>query len=353
MTLTLQWLFVIALACLPFVMQDQYFFHVLIMMGVFTIGAMSLNLLLGFTGQLNLGHVAFFGIGAYTSALVTLGFDLHITDNYTFVLDPKPVWVGLLCAVCLAGLCGWFVGKLSFRVRGAYFVIVTISFAEVVRLVALNWVDLTEGPMALNNIPSMAFSIPWMDDGPLQRKVAVYYIVLAVAVLAFLIIQRIVRSRLGRAMIALRENEPLAKSVGIDVTRYLVMAAIVSAAIAGGAGALYAHYVRIVDPDVFLFIYTVTMVIMVISGGKGTLAGPIVGGVIFGLLPEFLRGHTLPEVQWILYGALMILIVYFLPQGIVPAVTKWWTKRQNASAGIPKSSLAKPSLDRRVSEQKG
>ncbi|MFU0504741.1 branched-chain amino acid ABC transporter permease [Pseudaminobacter sp. NGMCC 1.201702] len=348
MTTTLQWLFVALLACLPLILSDQYVFHVLIMMGVFTIGAMSLNLLLGFTGQLNLGHVAFFGIGAYTSALVTLGFDLQLTDSYTFVFEPKPVWFGLLCAVALAGLCGWFVGKLSFRVRGAYFVIVTISFAEVVRLIALNWVDLTEGPMALNNIPSMAFSIPWLDDGPLQRKVAVYYIVLAVAVFAFLLIQRIVQSRLGRAMIALRENEPLAKSVGVDVTRYLVMAAIVSAAIAGGAGGLYAHYVRIVDPDVFLFIYTVTMVIMVISGGKGTLAGPIVGGVIFGLLPEFLRGHTLPEVQWILYGALMILIVFFLPQGIVPAVKKWWAnKQQDSAAG------AQPALDSRVSEQKG
>ena len=90
-------------------------------------------------------------------------------------------------------------------------------------------------------------------------------------------------------MIALRENEPLATSVGVDVTRYLVLATMISAAMAGAAGALYAHYVRIVDPDVFLFIYTVTMVIMVVTGGKGTLAGPIVGGLIFGLLPEILR----------------------------------------------------------------
>ena len=108
---------------------------------------------------------------------------------------------------------------------------------------------------------------------------------LAVAILSYLIVRRLVLSRIGRAMIALRENEPLATSVGIDVTRYLVLAAVVSAAMAGAAGGLYAHYVRIVDPDVFLFIYTVTMVIMVITGGKGTLAGPIVGGLIFGILP--------------------------------------------------------------------
>ena len=121
------------------------------------------------------------------------------------------------------------------------------------------------------------------------RKPANYYLVLAVGVLCYVLIRRLVHSRAGRAMIALRENEPLATSVGVDVTRYLVLATIVSAAMAGAAGALYAHYVRIVDPDVFLFIYTVTMVIMVVTGGKGTLAGPVVGGVIFGLLPEMLR----------------------------------------------------------------
>ena len=112
-------------------------------------------------------------------------------------------------------------------------------------------------------------------------------------------------------------------SVGIDVTRYLVLAAVVSAAMAGAAGSLYAHYVKIIDPDIFLFIYTVTMVIMVITGGKGTLAGPIVGGVIFGFMPVIVRSFAAPEVQWILYGALMIVIVFVLPQGIVPAVERW------------------------------
>ena len=134
-------------------------------------------------------------------------------------------------------------------------------------------------------------------------------------------------------MIALRENEALAASVGVDVTRYLVLATIVSAAMAGAAGTLYAHYIRIVDPDVFLFIYTVTMVIMVVTGGKGTLAGPVVGGVIFGLLPETLRAFEIgPEVQWVIYGILMVLVVYFLPEGIVPAMRNWWQARQQAAA---------------------
>jgi branched-chain amino acid transport system permease protein len=153
------------------------------------------------------------------------------------------------------------------------------------------------------------------------HKPSFYLLVLAVLVVCYIIIARLVHSRSGRAMIALRENESLAMSVGIDVTRYLVIATIVSAAIAGMAGALYTHYIRIVDPDIFLFIYTVTMVIMVVTGGKGTLAGPLVGGAIFGLLPEVLRAMAIePEVQWIIYGVLMVLVVYFLPQGIVPAL---------------------------------
>jgi branched-chain amino acid transport system permease protein len=319
----LRWLWLAFLLSVPVWLDDQYFLHILITTGIFTIAAMSLNLLLGFTGQLSLGHVAFFGIGAYTSALLSLGFDLRVSGDYTFVVAPKPVWLAFLCGVVLAGFFGWVIGKISFKVRGAYFVIVTISFAEVVRLVALNWVDLTEGPMALSAIPPFTLAVPGLGEQTLWRKAPNYYLMLAVAILSYLIVRRLVLSRTGRAMIALRGNEPLATSVGINVTRYLVLAAVVSAAIAGAAGGLYAHYVRIVDPDVFLFIYTVTMVIMVITGGKGTLAGPIVGGLIFGILPVFLRDVAEPETQWIIYGAIMILIVYFLPDGIVPAVRGW------------------------------
>jgi branched-chain amino acid transport system permease protein len=260
--------------------------------------------------------VAFFGIGAYASALASLGFKL--TFPFEIEIQAKPVWLAMLAGMLAAGASGWFIGRIAFKVRGAYFVIVSISFVEVVRMVAVNWVELTQGPMALNNIAPLEIA-----SFVFLRKPANYWLVLGVAVVCYILIRRLVHSGAGRAMVALAENEPLATSVGIDVTRYLVLAAVVSATMAGAAGALYAHYVRIVDPDVFLFIYTVTMVIMVITGGKGTLAGPVVGGLIFGLLPEGLRAAAIaPEAQWIVYGALMVLVVYFLPQGIVPALTK-------------------------------
>jgi len=339
---TVLWL--LFLFSIPLWIADLYVVHVLVITGIFIIAAMSLNLLLGYAGQLSLGHVAFFGIGAYASALMSLGFSVHVAPGTVVAMGPQPVWLAIPAAMALAGLSGWFIGRLAFRVRGAYFVIVSISFAEVVRLVALNWVELTQGPMALNNIPPLTLWLPGLGEHTFWKKPENYWLVLIVAVVSYVVVRRLVRSRAGRAMIALRENEPLATSVGVDVTRYLVITTIASAAIAGSAGALYAHYVRIVDPDVFLFIYTVTMVIMVVTGGKGTLAGPIVGGLIFGLLPEILRAFDIaPELQWILYGVLMILVVYYLPDGIVPAVCKWW-QQHGIGSGRGQSASGTPTI---------
>ena len=336
-------LWLLFLLSVPLWLANQYALHILVVTGIFIIAAMSLNLLLGYTGQLSLGHVAFFGIGAYASALVSLGFSVHVAPGTVVALDPKPVWCAMLAAILAAGICGWFIGKLSFKVRGAYFVIVSISFAEVVRLVAVNWVELTQGPMALNNIPPLALWLPGLGERAFFKKPENYWLVLGAAVVSYIIIRRLVRSRAGRAMIALRENEPLATSVGIDVTRYLVLTTVVSAGMAGMAGALYAHYVRIVDPDVFLFIYTVTMVIMVVTGGKGTLAGPVVGGLIFGLLPETLRALAIkPEIQWIVYGVAMVLLVTFLPEGIVPAVSRWWLRWQDRAVGAASAAKGSP-----------
>ena len=218
---------VMFLASIPLWVRNQYYLHVLINTGIFAIAAMSLNLLLGYTGQLSLGHVAFFGVGAYTSALISLGFDLQLAPSYILVFEPRPVWVGFLSGIAVAGMFGWVIGKLSFRVRGAYFVIVTVSFAEVVKLVALNWVDLTEGPMALNNIPPVTLALPGLGELTFWKKDPNYYLVLVVCLLSYAVIRRLVRSRAGRAFVALRENEPLAESVGVDVTRFLVLAAVI------------------------------------------------------------------------------------------------------------------------------
>ena len=320
------------LALVPFGLSDPYLLNALITTGILTIAAMSLNLLLGYTGQLSLGHIAFFGIGAYASALTSLGFDVELLFGIRIVHEPWPPVAGFAVAVLLAGLCGYAVGRLSFRVRGAYFVIVTISFAEVVRLVALNWVELTQGPLALTNIPAVKLWLPGLGLTTMRTKAQSYWLVLAVGAVAYVVIARLVHSRFGRAMRGLKDNESLALSVGIDATRTLTVAAVASAAIAGAAGSLYAHYFRIIDPDVFLFQYTVTMVIMVVAGGKGTLAGPVVGGLIFGLLPVALRPVMAPEAQWIVYGGTLIAILFVMPRGIVPAIAEAVRRRRPAQA---------------------
>jgi branched-chain amino acid transport system permease protein len=288
----------------PLWLAGPYHLHILIMAGIFAILALSLNLLLGYTGQLSLGHAAFFGIGAYTSALLTLSLEWS-------------VWPALAAATVTAGLAGWAIGRLALKLRGAYFVLVTISFAGVISLVSVNWMELTNGPLGLPGIPAPSLG-PWS----LRSKPAYYCLVVVAVAATWLVCHRLVNSRIGRAFVALRENEPLAESVGIDVTRYLVMAAVVSAAMAGLAGGLYAHYTRFVSPEVFLFSYTVTMVIMVVAGGKGTLAGPLVGAVLFTALPEALREATSWQWQMLAYGVILVLIVFFLPRGIVPTLFK-------------------------------
>jgi branched-chain amino acid transport system permease protein len=298
------------LLALPFWIGNEYYLHVVIMAGIFGVLALSLDLLLGYTGNLSLGHAGFFGIGAYTSALLTL--------------DPLgwPVWAGIAAAIVAGGLSGWIIGRLALKLRGAYFVLVTISFAGVVALVSVNWMELTNGPLGLPGVPAPALG-PWT----LRTKTQYYYLVLAAVALSYLLCHRLVHSRIGRAFVALRENEPLASSIGVDGTHYLVLAAVVSAAMAGLSGALYAHYTRFVSPEVFLFTYTVTAVVMVVAGGKGTLVGPLVGAVLFTVLPEALRAATSWQFQMLAYGVVLVLLVFLLPRGIVPAVAAAWRRR--------------------------
>ena len=311
------WLLAVAALTLPFWLQSPYHVHVAIMAGIFGVLAMSLNLLLGYTGQLSLGHAAFFGIGAYASALLTLKLE------WSF-------WPALAVAVALAGIAGFFIGRLALKLRGAYFVLVTISFAGVISLISVNWIELTNGPLGLPGVPAPELG-PWS----LRTKTAYYYLVLAAVALSYLVCRRLVRSRIGRALVALRENEALAESIGVDVTHYLVLAAVVSAAMAGLGGSLSAHYTRFVSPEVFLFTYTVTMVIMVVAGGKGTLAGPLVGAVLFTALPEALRAAASWQWQMLAYGVVLVLLVFLLPRGIVPRLGETLAGRHSAAAVAP------------------
>ena len=285
----------------PILFKDPYFLHMAILIGIYGLLSISLNLLLGYTGQLSLGHAAFFGVGAYLSSLTYLNLGI-------------PMWGGVVVAIGGSGLLGFFVAKLAFKLRGAYFVIMTIGIAEVLKLVALNWVDLTKGPMGLTDIaaPEIHLGFMTIDFG---QKMPYYYLVLFFVVLAFVLQNRLVNSTFGRSFISIRENEDLAESVGIDSFKYLVIVVIVSSSIAGVAGSLYAHYVSFIDPGVFAFFISVNAVMMAIGGGQGTQVGPILGAILFTLIPEWLR--VFGDARMAVYALMVIFIVIFMPKGML------------------------------------
>jgi branched-chain amino acid transport system permease protein len=293
---------VLALLAVPLVVRDEYYLHLSIVSAIFVVVALGLNLIVGYVGQLSLAHAAFFALGAYVSALL-------------FLKLKWSMWIGLPAAALLTGIVAFALGWVILRVRGHRFVIITVAFAEIMRLVATNWVDLTRGFMGLPGLRLPALYVPGFGAIDVSSKERFYYVVLAAAVLSFYICYRLVRSPVGRAFVLVRENEVLAESLGISAFRYCMIAFVVGAALAGAAGALYGHYVGFVSPDLFNFSYITIMLIMVILGGKGTLIGPALGAVIFTFLPELLREAS--HYRMVIFATILIVATLFMPRGII------------------------------------
>ena len=290
------------LAVIPFVLDD-YYVHLLIMAGIFFLPSAGMNLLLA-GGQLTLGHTAFFGLGAYTSGLLALHWGV------------SPLY-GMALAAALAAGVGYVLGKITLRLRGAYFVLVTIGFAEVVRLVATNWIDLTQGPLGLPGVPPFDLG---RASFTLTSKRQYYFLMLVLAALTYALCARLLRSRFGRALVAVRQNESLAESVGVSAYRTTLVAMVVACALAGIAGSYYGHYTQFLSPELFAFYNTVTMVVMVVAGGQGTVAGPAVGALVFTFVPELLRMASF--YRMLIYGVILLLSIMFMPRGIVDALQR-------------------------------
>ncbi len=293
---------VLGLVIVPWVVRDHYYLHLLILSGIFVLLAVGLDLLVGYVGQLSLAHAAFFALGAYTSALLFLRLGLSM-------------WLGLPAAALVAALTAAALGWVILRVRGHRFVIITVAFAEILKLAATNWVDLTRGFMGLPGLQMPALVVPGLVTIELGTKERIYYVVLAAALLGLAGCRRLVRSSVGQAFALVRENEVLAESLGLSAFRYCMIAFVAGAALAGTAGSLYAHYVGFVSPDLFSFSYMTTMLIMVILGGKGTLIGPALGAVLFTFLPELLREAA--ELRMVIFAAILIVATFYMPRGIV------------------------------------
>lgn len=283
-------------AAVPLVSTSPYVLHVGIMTGVFVILVQSLNLVLGYSGLLSFATPAFLGMGAYCTTILSMRYALD--NSLTFLAAAA---AGLVTGVAL--------GVPSLRLSRHSFVIVTLSFTLLLQLAANNWMDVTRGAMGISGIPAPRFfGFAWAD------KFTWYYVVLTFAAATIGIVKAIVDSRIGRAMIATRDNEPLAIAVGIDTFRIKIFAFAVSGALAGLAGAIYAHYLTFIDPGVFGFSFTESLLIMVILGGSGTLWGPVAGALVFTVVPELLR--LTPEVRSLAYGVILLAVVLAMPKGV-------------------------------------
>ncbi len=292
--------FLIFFALIGVFSKNEYVLHILVMIIMYSILATSLNLIVGYVGEFPLGHVAFFGLGAYGVAILSSP-DVGI-----------PVTLTIPLAALLAAIFGWFIGRVTLRLNGPFFVIVTLSFAEVLRLLANNWIGLTNGPMGIAGV-GHPMILDYFDFLNGKRGFVFFGIVLAA--ISFYLAYKVVYSSSGRAAVTIRENSYVAQSIGINPLRYSLFVFMVSAFMAGMAGAYYASYISYVGPEVFGFPFTVTMIIMLLVGGKGTLIGPILGAIIITLLEEYLRDFK--ELRLSIFGLIVIAAVIFSPNGLM------------------------------------
>jgi len=298
------WLYLIGfaiLAILPFFLSNAYKLHLLIIIAINVIFASSLNLISGYVGELSLGHAAFAGLGGYTTGLLALKG-----------ISP---WLGLIAAVVITLVVSYLMAPVVLRLRGAYFVITSAAFQMTLFYLASNWLNVTGGPMGLIGIPKPALLIPGFGSVLLDSKLSFYYLSIIFAILIVIACQRLVVSPIGETWVAIRENEKLAVALGIDRFKYVRIAFIFAGVFAGIGGWLIAHYLTVVSPDDMSFELIVSMILMIVIGGRGTIAGPIIGAVIVTLLPEYLR--WLGNWRMSVYGVILFLLVIFLPKGIM------------------------------------
>lgn len=276
--------------------QQRYVLHVLIFTALFAALALSYDLVVGHVGSLSLAHPAFFGVGAYTAAI------LATAARWPFVAD-------LLAAVLVAAVVALLVGVPLFRLAEHAFAVGTLGLALVASIVANNWVEVTRGPLCITGIPT-----PRLAGLTITTLSGHYWLALGALAAVALLYRGLTTFRLGRALHAVRDNEPLAGAAGIDPLKYRLLAFTVGAGLAGAVGALYAHYLSVMCPEEMTIGLTVNLLVIVFLGGVGSLRGVLVGAVLFTALPEVLR--LAPTWRLVIYGMLLLLVVVRSPEGI-------------------------------------
>ncbi len=311
-------LVVAALAAVPLVVTNNYYLDSIIVCFFWGSMAAAWNLVGGYAGQLSLGHTAFFGIGAYASSILFA----------RYALTP---WLGLLVGAALAAVFAVFVGLVCFRLRGPFFALVTIAFAEVGLIVASSLRDLTKGTEGFN-IPFR----PAFENMLFRGKVGYFYLFLGYAMLLYVISRAVEESKLGYSLIAFREDEEAARMLGVPTVRVRLIALGASAALTAVGGTLYAQYYQFLDPaSTFGINFSIQVALLTMVGGIGTAAGPFFGALLMTPLGQFFRawlGGGAAGLYLALYGIALILVVLFLPNGIVPEVRRRLGGRAHAEA---------------------
>jgi len=275
---------------------DPYYLRILMLIGINVILALGLNLITGVTGQLSMGHAGFMSLGAYTSAILSMQVGC-------------PFYLSLLAGALVAGLFGFIIGIPTLRLEGDYLAMVTIGFAEIIRVFFLNF-EPGGKAVGLSGIPqNTSFVLVW-----------------GIVIIILILNTKLLKSRTGRALYAIRENEIAAESSGINTTLLKVFAFTAGSFLAGLGGGLYAHYMYFIRPQDFGFMKSIELLNMVVLGGMGSIPGTFIGAVILTLLPEMLR--VVAEYRLLFYGALLVILMIFRPNGLLGDVRVYDIKRK-------------------------
>lgn len=285
----------ILIMLVPLIVRVDYYMHIIITIGMYIILTLSLNLVTGYAGQFSMGHAAFYGIGAYIAALLMLNYSM-------------PFWIAIIVSSVLTAVSGFFLGLPALRLQGDYLGIVTLGFGEIVRLIFINWVSVTRGPMGLPGIPS-----PTIGSFVFMTKTPYYYTIVVLCLLTILVFRRLTNSRFGLGLITVREDEIAASAIGINTVRVKLISFVIGAFFAGMTGGFFASYISFISPDSFMYIDSITILAMVVLGGMGNLFGSIIGAIVLVIAPELLR--FLMDYRMILYGLMMVILMIYKPEG--------------------------------------
>ncbi|HIU87593.1 MAG TPA: branched-chain amino acid ABC transporter permease [Candidatus Avilachnospira avistercoris] len=291
------------LIALPQLGIGQYLTRVLCLIGVYSILGLSLNMIAGYMGQTSMGHAALYCLGGYFSALPGVWFGL-------------PFWITLIFGIIGGALGGLILGISTMRLSGSYMAVITLAFGEVVKMIVINWQDVTNGPLGVRNIPRPNFfgiELTTANGG-------FFYLVLVLVTIAVLVSVCVVNSKFGRAVRAIKEDELAAKLMGVNTAAYRIKTIMISGAMAGMAGAFYASMNRYIDANTFSFDVSMTILSIVIFGGMGSIPGMIIGSTLLTGFPEAFR--ALADYRYVIYGLILILMMRFRPQGLLGGLSK-------------------------------